>query len=76
MARNYLKGFAGDEINLLLTATAFNLKKWMNIYSYAVILRDFSLIIEALKQIQKMIFVIWYLLVLKKYLVKIKYDYF
>lgn len=65
MARNYLKGFAGDEINLLLTATAFNLKKWMNIYSYAVFLGDISLIIEALKQIRKMICVIWYLLVLK-----------
>ena len=30
MQRNYLKGFVGDEINLLLAATAFNLKKWMN----------------------------------------------
>lgn len=30
MERNYLKGFVGDEINLLLAASAFNLKKWMN----------------------------------------------
>jgi IS5 family transposase len=30
MQRNYLKGFIGDEINLLLACTAFNLKKWMN----------------------------------------------
>jgi len=30
MQRNYLKGFVGDEINLLLAAAAFNLKKWMN----------------------------------------------
>lgn len=30
LSRNYLKGFVGDEINLLLAATAFNLKKWMN----------------------------------------------
>ena len=30
MQRNYLKGFVGDEINLLLAASAFNLKKWMN----------------------------------------------
>jgi len=30
LARNYLKGFVGDEVNLLLAATAFNLKKWMN----------------------------------------------
>jgi len=32
LARNYLKGFIGDEINLLLAAAAFNLKKWMNMY--------------------------------------------
>jgi len=30
MQRNYLKGFVGDEINLLMAASAFNLKKWMN----------------------------------------------
>ena len=36
MARNYLKGFKGDEINLLLAASAFNLKKWMRIYFYAL----------------------------------------
>ena len=30
MQRNYLKGFVGDEINLLLACSAFNLKKWMN----------------------------------------------
>ncbi|MBD3840497.1 MAG: transposase, partial [Campylobacterales bacterium] len=29
MESNYLKGFIGDQINLLLAATAFNLKKWM-----------------------------------------------
>ncbi len=34
LARNYLKGFIGDEINLLLAAAAFNLKKWMNIYFF------------------------------------------
>ena len=30
LSRNYLKGFIGNEINLLLAAAAFNLKKWMN----------------------------------------------
>jgi len=30
METNYLRGFIGDEINLLLAASAFNLKKWMN----------------------------------------------
>ena len=30
LARNYLKGTIGDAINLLLAATAFNIKKWLN----------------------------------------------
>ena len=29
LARNYLRGFAGDTINLLLAAAAWNLRKWM-----------------------------------------------
>ena len=32
MARNYLKGFIGDQINLLMVACAWNLKKWMNYF--------------------------------------------
>ena len=32
LSRNYLKGFMGDEINLLMACTAFNMKKWMNDY--------------------------------------------
>lgn len=27
--RNYLKGFAGDQMNVLLAAAAFKFKKWM-----------------------------------------------
>jgi len=38
MARNFLKGFKGDEVNLLLAASAFNLKKWMRIYFFALYL--------------------------------------
>lgn len=30
LAKNYLKGSIGDSINLLLSAAAFNFKKWMN----------------------------------------------
>jgi IS5 family transposase len=30
LARNYLKGVIGDQMNVLLAATAFNLKKWLN----------------------------------------------
>jgi IS5 family transposase len=29
LSRNFLKGIAGDEINLLLAATAWNLRKWL-----------------------------------------------
>ena len=29
LRRNFLKGFAGDQINLLMAAAAFNFKKWM-----------------------------------------------
>ena len=54
MARNYLKGFKGDEINLLLAATAFNLKKWINIYLYALFIQDFTLLLDAIKQIQRL----------------------
>ncbi|MBA1419459.1 MAG: IS5 family transposase [Epsilonproteobacteria bacterium] len=38
MQRNYLKGFVGDEINLLMAASAFNLKKWMNNFLAALFL--------------------------------------
>ena len=29
LSRNFLKGIAGDQINVMLAASAFNLKKWM-----------------------------------------------
>ena len=29
LRRNFLKGFAGDQINLIMAAAAFNVKKWM-----------------------------------------------
>lgn len=32
LSRNYLKGQVGDEINLLMSACAWNLKKWINDY--------------------------------------------
>lgn len=30
--RNYLKGFRGDQINILMAAAAFNLRKWMRLF--------------------------------------------
>jgi hypothetical protein len=37
----------------LLAATAFNLKKWMRIYFFALFLRDVLLLNIALKEINK-----------------------
>ena len=53
MERNYLKGFIGDQINLLLAATAFKLKKWMRIYFYAFFTGDLYLLQEASVKIEK-----------------------
>jgi len=53
MARNYLKGFIGDQINLLLAATAFNLKKWIRIYFYAIFSDKFNLLYKANNQIKQ-----------------------
>ena len=44
LSRNYLKGFVGDEINLLMAATAFNLKKWMNNYLQMLLALLFGLV--------------------------------
>jgi transposase, IS5 family len=33
--RNYLKGFAGDQINVMMAAAAFNFKKWMRLFLFA-----------------------------------------
>ena len=65
MARNYLRGFKGDEINLLLAASAFNLKKWMNIYFYALFTNNYTLIMIAKKQIRDINLSIFRLLIIK-----------
>ena len=44
MQRNYLKGFIGDEINLLLAASAFNFKKWMNNFLVVIFMVKFLMI--------------------------------
>jgi len=53
MQRNYLKGFMGDEMNLLLAASAFNLKKWMNHFIWLFILYNILLLISALQRQNK-----------------------
>jgi IS5 family transposase len=50
MERNYLKGFIGDEMNLLLAASAFNLKKWINNFIRLIILLRIAMIIYAIQQ--------------------------
>lgn len=65
MARNYLKGFSGDEINLLLAATAFNLKKWINIYLYALFIQDFTLLLDACEEMNRLKYLYLRLLFLK-----------
>lgn len=50
MKINYLKGFIGDEMNLLLAASAFNLKKWMNNFIQLIILLKLMILITALEQ--------------------------
>ncbi|HRL10134.1 MAG TPA: transposase [Aliarcobacter sp.] len=52
LARNYLKGFIGDQINLLLAATAWNLKKWINIYFFALFSAEIKLLLESIIQIK------------------------
>jgi IS5 family transposase len=53
MQKNYLKGFIGDEINLLLAASAFNLKKWMNNFLLLFFMLGIALLIHILSQIRR-----------------------
>jgi len=46
LARNFLKGIAGDEINLLMAVCAWNIEKWM---------REAILFIFALKTHRKIL---------------------
>ena len=53
MQRNYLKGFIGDEINLLLAASAFNLKKWMNLFLLVIFMLRIVHLIHILTQVRR-----------------------
>ena len=52
MARNFLKGFKGDEVNLLLATSAFNLKKWMRLYFFALYLGYYNCLKAILLEIE------------------------
>ena len=53
MARNYLKGFIGDQVNLLLAASAFNMKKWMNNFIQLIILLRIAVLLYMIIQQKK-----------------------
>ena len=53
MQRNYLKGFVGDEINLLLACSAFNLKKWMNDFLLLFFMLKIAYMIHILSQMKR-----------------------
>lgn len=49
LKRNFLKGFRGDQINLLMAAAAFNFKKWMReVVFWLKILKPLKSVIEIL----------------------------
>ena len=50
LSRNHLNGFIGDEINLLLAATAWNLKKWMNDFILFLLLLKTALFVYVLSR--------------------------
>ena len=54
LSRNFLKGFIGDQINLLLAATAWNMKKWINIFFWSVFLGDLELALLAIYNLWKL----------------------
>jgi IS5 family transposase len=53
LSRNYLKGFIGDEINLLLAAAAFNLKKWMNYFFASVFMVKMACVLYVISHSRK-----------------------
>jgi len=52
LSRNYLKGFIGDEINLLLAASAWNLKKWINDFLMLIFMLKLLLVYAFLRKLQ------------------------
>ncbi|MCF6206928.1 MAG: IS5 family transposase [Sulfurovum sp.] len=52
LSRNYLKGFIGDEINLLLAAAAFNFKKWMNHFLVFVFMLRLYVLLYSINRIK------------------------
>jgi IS5 family transposase len=52
LSRNYLKGFIGDEINLLMAASAWNLKKWMNNFIQLLFVLKIAMLINAFMQLK------------------------
>jgi len=47
MLRNYLKGTAGDKINTLLAASAYNMMKWMRLKRQEILIFSFSVVLPS-----------------------------
>ncbi len=73
LAKNHLKGFIGDQINLLLAATAWNLKKWINIYFFALFTGEVRMLLESLKRINQHYEILVGLLVIKLMSIGVKF---
>ena len=50
LSRNFLKGEIGDHLNVLMAATAWNLKKWLNHFFVLLFGWIFGLLVRVLKQ--------------------------
>jgi len=51
LSKNYLKGFMGDEINLLLAASAWNIKKWINDFLMLIFMLKLLLVYAFLRKL-------------------------
>jgi IS5 family transposase len=54
LSRNFLKGVIGDEINLLMAATAWNMKKWLIAFFVAYFTRRYCGVSRGLSSRKKM----------------------
>ncbi len=46
LSRNFLKGTPGDEINLLMAATAWNLRKWLSAFFWWLLLVQKAVLVQ------------------------------
>jgi IS5 family transposase len=54
MAKNYLKGKLGDQINVMMAACAWNIKKWMRKSLFAWVRGEISYFQQTIKCFSKL----------------------